>query len=102
MMQLILFCMYKLPFVGSNVLICLPRPLPDAGVSGLETKNAGKTQTYALLVADTVVVKAGGAAPEVLTAACTKGWSDVAYFFKVTVYASCPSCFCVHQLKVNM
>ena len=54
-----------------------------SGVSGLETKNGGKTQSYALLVADTVVVKAGGAAPEILTNACTKGWSDVAYFFKV-------------------
>ena len=25
----------------------------------------------------------GGATPEVLTAACNKAWSDVAYFFKV-------------------
>ena len=55
-----------------------------SGVSGLETKNGGKTQSYALLVADTVVVKPGGAAPEILTNACTKGWSDVAYFFKVS------------------
>ncbi len=30
-----------------------------------------------------MVVKPGGATPEVLTAACNKAWSDVAYFFKV-------------------
>lgn len=52
------------------------------GVSGLEVKIGGKPRSYALLVADTVVVMPGGATPEVLTAACNKAWSDVAYFFK--------------------
>lgn len=58
------------------------------GVSGLEVKIGGKPRSYALLVADTVVVKEGGAAPEVLTAACNKAWSDVAYFFKVTTFGA--------------
>lgn len=53
-------------------------------MSGLEVQIGGKSQAYALLVADTIVVKPGGAPPEVLTAACTKGWSDVAYFFKAS------------------
>ncbi len=54
-----------------------------SGVSNLEVKIDGKPRSYALLVADTIVVRPGGAAPEVLTAACNKAWTDVAYFFKV-------------------
>lgn len=52
------------------------------GASNLQVKIEGKERTYALLVADTVVVKEQGA-PDNLTATCNKAWSDVAYFFKV-------------------
>ena len=58
--------------------VCLP-----AGVQGLQTEWNKKTLTYALLVADTVVAQGGGAKPEVLTSQAPKGWSDVAYYFKV-------------------
>ena len=54
-----------------------------AGVQGLQTEWNKKTLTYALLVADTVVAQGGGAKPEVLTSHAPKGWSDVAYYFKV-------------------
>ena len=48
-------------------------------------------KTYALLVADTVVTQPGGAPAEVLTApACPKAWTDVAYYFKVSVCQSHP------------
>ena len=56
------------------------------GVSGLEVQVSGKTRSYALMVADTVLVKEAGTAPEVLTSIANKAWSDVAYFLKV------PSC----------
>lgn len=35
------------------------------------------------MVADTVLVKEAGTAPEVLTSIANKAWSDVAYFLKV-------------------
>lgn len=57
--------------------------LSASGVSNLQVKIDNKDRTYALLVADTVVVKEQGS-PENLTAACNKAWSDVAYFFKVS------------------
>ena len=53
------------------------------GVSGLEVQVSGKTRSYALMVADTVLVKEAGTAPEVLTSIANKAWSDVAYFLKV-------------------
>lgn len=53
------------------------------GVSGLEVQVSGKTRSYALMVADTVLVKQAGEAPEVLTNTASKAWSDVAYFLKV-------------------
>ena len=59
----------------------------SAGVHQLQAKIEGQERTYALLVADTVVVKDEGS-PEVLTSACNKAWSDVAYFFKVNKAAS--------------
>ena len=60
-----------------------------SGVAGLtrpdaKAKDAGKT--YALQVADTVVVQPGGAAPEVVTALVPKGWTDAAYFFNVRAH----------------
>lgn len=69
----------------SGLVTCANMPCCIPGVSGLEVKIGGKPRSYALLVADTVVVKPGGATPEVLTAACNKAWSDVAYFFKVSL-----------------
>lgn len=56
-----------------------------AGVAGLSRPDAAKgaAKTYALQVADTVVVQPGGAAPEVVTALVPKGWTDAAYFFNV-------------------
>lgn len=53
------------------------------GASGLEVQVNGKTRAYALMVADTVLVKESGNAPEVLTSIASKAWSDVAYFLKV-------------------
>ncbi|KAL3130646.1 hypothetical protein ABBQ38_008037 [Trebouxia sp. C0009 RCD-2024] len=52
------------------------------GASGLEVQVNGKTRAYALMVADTVLVKESGNAPEVLTSIASKAWSDVAYFLK--------------------
>ncbi|KAK9824573.1 hypothetical protein WJX72_011424 [[Myrmecia] bisecta] len=54
------------------------------GAADLRRTDAdeGMASTYALVVADTVLVPAGGGAPEVLTAVCPKAWTDVAYYFK--------------------
>ncbi|KAF6251518.1 global transcription factor [Scenedesmus sp. NREL 46B-D3] len=51
------------------------------GVSGLENADASGTRakTYALQVADTLVVKPSGAAPENLCGAATKLWDKVSY-----------------------
>ena len=56
-----------------------------AGVAGLQRPDAAKdaSKTYALQVADTVVVQPGGAPPDVVTALAPKGWTDAAYFFNV-------------------
>lgn len=40
-------------------------------------------RSYAMLVADTVVAKGGGAPPDVATALAPRDWKDVAYFLKV-------------------
>ena len=55
------------------------------GVADLHRSDAdkGMASTYALLVADTVLVPLEGTTNEVLTSACPKSWTDVAYFFKV-------------------
>ena len=45
--------------------------------------NEGQAEIYALQIADTVVVQPNGAA-ELLTAVALKGWTDVAYYFKVS------------------
>ena len=51
-----------------------------AGVSGLQREDAeGDGKIYALLLADTVVVKAGGGPPDVATALAPKDWKEVAY-----------------------
>ena len=49
----------------------------------MEVQVNGKTRSYALMVADTVLVKASGEPAEVLTNIASKAWSDVAYFLKV-------------------
>ena len=54
-----------------------------------EDADSKTAKTYALLVADTIVVPLEGqASPEKekennLTQLCPKSWADVAYFFKV-------------------
>ncbi len=57
---------------------------PTTGVTDLEREPSGEGRAtkYALLVADTVVVAAGGAQPELVTALANKGWNDAAYYFK--------------------
>jgi hypothetical protein len=57
----------------------------SAGVAGLRREDAEteEAKTYALLLADTVLVKEGGAPPELLTSACPKAWTEVAYYLKV-------------------
>ena len=71
-----------------------------AGITGLEREDAKDEagRAYALLIADTVVVKPGGAAPEVVTTSASKDWNEVAYFFDAvrrrvvstaTVYPAC-------------
>lgn len=54
-------------------------------MSGLTRQDAADAagRTYALLLADTVVVKPGGAPADVATALAPKDWKDVAYFVKV-------------------
>ena len=54
------------------------------GLADLEHPNAddAKGKTYALCVADTVVVKPGEGANEVLTTAMSKSFKNIAYFFK--------------------
>mmetsp|Transcript_3937 Transcript_3937/g.10265 ORF Transcript_3937/g.10265 Transcript_3937/m.10265 type:complete len:1060 (+) Transcript_3937:110-3289(+) len=50
------------------------------GLEGLEDKDATdkRASTYALFLADTVIVKADGA-PDVFTDKALKGWSDISY-----------------------
>lgn len=68
----------------------------DAGLAGLSRKDAETeaAKTYALQLADTVLVREGGAPPELLTAACPKAWSEVAYYLKV-----CPPMVAQEGLK---
>lgn len=56
----------------------------SVGVSGLTRQDAADAagRSYALLLADTAVVKPGGAPPDVATALAPKDWKDVAYFVK--------------------
>ncbi len=63
-------------------------PDPPAGVSGLRREDADteEAKTYALLMADTVLVTAD--VPELLTTAAARSWKDNAYFFKVTAPVS--------------
>lgn len=62
------------------------------GASGLRREDADteEAKTYAMLMADTVLVKGEGEAPEVLTTAALRSWKDNAYFFKVA-----PSCLAI-------
>ncbi|KAK2076511.1 hypothetical protein QBZ16_001037 [Prototheca wickerhamii] len=59
---------------GAAFHVCL-------AVNNLEVEREGKKTAYAMLVADTVVVRPGGVAPELTTLAATKDWEEVAYFF---------------------
>lgn len=54
------------------------------GVAGLQRPANGKSNppSYGMWLADTVLIKPDGAAPEILTVAAPKAWDDVAYFFK--------------------
>ena len=55
-------------------------------MADLERSDAGPDQasTYALLLADTYLVpNEAGKAPECLTSAAPRVWSEVAYYFKV-------------------
>ncbi len=54
------------------------------GISGLERTDASDEEgkTYALFLADTVVVTAGGSPPDIATLTTPKEWKDVAYFVK--------------------
>ena len=56
-----------------------------AGVSSLEREDAEDEggRRYAMMVADTVVAKAGGAPPDVCTVSTPKDWKEVAYYLKV-------------------
>lgn len=55
-----------------------------SGVTGLvrDDVDSDEGKHYAILLADTVVAKAGGP-PEVATAMATKDWKEVAYYLKV-------------------
>ena len=50
-----------------------------AGLTNEAAKEGSKARTYAVMIADTVVVGAGGAKPEVMTAGVTKALKDIAY-----------------------
>ena len=54
-------------------------------MSGLTRKDADNDggKSYAMLLADTVVCKPGGAPPDVATALAPKDWKEVAYYLKV-------------------
>ncbi|EFN58683.1 hypothetical protein CHLNCDRAFT_140286 [Chlorella variabilis] len=54
------------------------------GVSGLMREDAESDagKSYAMLVADTVVCKPGGAPPDVATTLAPKDWKEVAYYLK--------------------
>ena len=59
----------------------------SAGAQDLKRSdpNEGQAEIYALQIADTVIVQPNGAAPEVVTSLASKGWADVAYYFKVGI-----------------
>ncbi|KAI3435579.1 hypothetical protein D9Q98_001644 [Chlorella vulgaris] len=54
------------------------------GVSGLTREDADSEagKRYAMLVADTVVCRGGGEAPDVATALAPREWKEVAYYLK--------------------
>lgn len=54
------------------------------GITGLERPDAEDeaAKSYGVLLSDTVVVGAGGAAPDVATASAPKDWSEVAYYLE--------------------
>lgn len=51
------------------------------GVADLQRSDTddARAKTYALLLADTVVVQPGGAAPEVVTQGAPKSWKAASY-----------------------
>lgn len=59
-------------------------------MAGLKLSEEGaddSKKNYAMLLADTVVTKADGAAPENATAAAPKNWKDVAYYLNVSRFS---------------
>ena len=77
---------------GQEVCTTNARPLTGvvlgaAGLTDLVLADAGDDEAkkkYAILLADTIATKPGGAAPEIATAAAPKAWKDVAYYLKVS------------------
>ena len=75
-------------------------------MSGLQREDADSEagKSYAMLVADTVVVKPGGAPPDVATALAPRDWKDVAYYLKVQQLGcgswggSLQSCTCIPRV----
>ena len=59
--------------------------LCPAGVTGLTRADAATeaAKTYAIALADTVLVTEGGSGAELLTANAARTWKDNAYFFNV-------------------
>ena len=57
-----------------------------AAITGLarEDTNDEASKTYAIYLADTVIVTPGGAAAEVATGGTAKEWKEVAYYLKVS------------------
>eukprot|EP00798_Chlamydomonas_sp_ICE-L_P025578 gene25578-11229_t len=55
------------------------------GAQGLEDSSAkdAKSRTYAIQIADTVVVMAGGKPPEVATSSCPRNWDKISYTLKM-------------------
>ena len=64
------------------VLLCA------TGVTGLTRADAATeaAKTYAIALADTVLVPDGGAGAELLTANAARTWTDNAYFFNVRLW----------------
>lgn len=69
-------------------------PRNVTGVAGLTRPDAATeaAKTYALAMADTVLVPEDGAGGELLTSVAPRTWTDNAYFFNVRVLRMVPFC----------
>ncbi len=58
-----------------------PQPHTHTGVTDLQRTDTEdpRAKTYALYLADTVIVQPGGSAPEVVTAGAPKSWKAASY-----------------------